>query len=286
MNTRAYNVLFVCTGNSARSILAETLTNHWGRGQFAAFSAGSHPRDRVHPLALELLEQRGLPIAGLRSKSWDEFAGPEALPLDFVFIVCAHAAGEYCPQWPGQPMTAHWCLADHAACEGSAIVQREAFLRAYVELERRIKAFTSLSVRSLSRASLQQQVEEIAQAEAGQLVSGTRGLSQHASLYPEELLETIATRAQPGVTAASGLRQYRERPRRKPEAILDLGPRHHDDRAGCGHLIEIAHDLDLEMILLEQPGFRFHRRGRIRVERFVSDCGDLALVEQELDCGE
>ncbi len=164
-------MLFVCTGNSARSILAEALTNRWGRGEFAGFSAGSHPRDRVHPLALELLEQQGVPTAGLRSKSWDEFASPGSLPLDFVLIVCANAAGEYCPQWSGQPITAHWCLEDPAAVEGSADVQRRAFLRAYVELERRIRTFTGLPVRSLSRAALQQQVDEIGASGAGQPVS-------------------------------------------------------------------------------------------------------------------
>ena len=168
---KRFKVLFLCTGNSARSILAEALTNRWGRDEFVGFSAGSHPRDRVHPLALELLEQQGLPTAGLRSKSWDEFAGPGSVPLDFVFIVCANAAGEYCPEWPGQPITADWCLKDPAAVEGSADAQRRAFLRTYLELERRIRTFTDLPVRSLSRAALQQQVDEIGVSEAGQQVS-------------------------------------------------------------------------------------------------------------------
>ena len=171
MSVRAYNVLFVCTGNSARSILAEALTNRWGRGEFVGFSAGSHPRERVHPLALELLEGQGLPIAGLRSKSWDEFAAPGAPPLDFVFVVCANAAGEYCPQWPGQPITAHWCLDDPAAVAGPEDVQRRAFLRAYLELESRIKTFTSLPIWSLSRAALQQQLDEIGGSQRGQSVS-------------------------------------------------------------------------------------------------------------------
>ena len=171
MSVRANNVLFVCTGNSARSILAEVLTSRWGRGEFVGFSAGSHPRERVHPLALELLEGQGLPTAGLRSKSWDEFAAPGAPPLDFVFIVCVKAAGEYCPHWPGGPMTAHWCLDDPAAIQGPQDVQRRAFLRAYLELESRIKTFTSLPIWSLSRAALQQKLDEIGASQAGQSVS-------------------------------------------------------------------------------------------------------------------
>jgi protein-tyrosine-phosphatase len=171
MSVRAHNVLFLCTGNSARSILAEALTNRWGRGEFVGFSAGSHPRERVHPLALELLERKGLPTAGLRSKSWDEFAAPGAPPLDFVFIVCVNAVAEYFPHWPGQPMTAHWCLDDPAAIQGPQDVQRRAFLRAYLELESRIKTFTSLPVRSLSRAALQQKLDEIGASQACQSVS-------------------------------------------------------------------------------------------------------------------
>lgn len=115
MTDRPYNVLFLCTGNSARSILAEALINHWGRGKFHGFSAGSHPKGAVHPIALELLKRARLPTEGLRSKSWDEFAAPAGPPLDFVFTVCDNAAGEVCPYWPGQPMTAHWSVPDPAA---------------------------------------------------------------------------------------------------------------------------------------------------------------------------
>ena len=171
MSVRANNVLFVCAGNSACSILAEALTNRWGLGEFVGVSAGSHPRERVHPLTLELLDRHGLPTAGLRSKSWDEFAGPGAPPLDFVFIVCANAAGEYCPQWPGQPITAHWCIEDPAAVQGPEDAQRRAFLHAYVELESRIKTFTSLPIWSLSRAALQQQLDEIGESRWSESVS-------------------------------------------------------------------------------------------------------------------
>src|SRR5580658_3138178 len=119
MTERIYNVLFLCTGNSARSILAESLVNHWGRGKFRGFSAGSFPKGQVHPMAIELLRQLNLPTTGLRSKSWDEFAAPGAPPLDFIFTVCDNAAGEVCPVWPGKPITAHWGIADPAAVEGT-----------------------------------------------------------------------------------------------------------------------------------------------------------------------
>jgi protein-tyrosine-phosphatase len=156
-----YNVLFLCTGNSARSILAEQLINHWGGGRFRGFSAGSHPKGAVHPIALELLEHMNLPTAGLRSKSWDEFAVPHAPRLDFVFTVCDKAAGEVCPSWPGQPMTAHWGVDDPAAVEGSDAEKWLAFRTAFKELENRIKIFTSLPIRSLDRIKLQQRLDEI-----------------------------------------------------------------------------------------------------------------------------
>jgi arsenate reductase len=161
MTDRPYNVLILCTGNSARSILAEALINHWGRGQFVGYSAGSSPKGRVHPIALELLRHMKLPVEGMRSKSWDEFAKPGAPQLDFVFTVCDNAAAESCPVWPGQPITAHWGVADPAAVEGSETEQWLAFRQAFRELESRIKAFTSLPIRSLDRAKLQQKVREI-----------------------------------------------------------------------------------------------------------------------------
>jgi arsenate reductase (thioredoxin) len=141
--TETYNVLFLCTGNSARSILAEQLLNHLGKGKFRAFSAGSYPKGRVHPLALAFLQHMKLPIAGLRSKSWDEFAQPGAPHLDFVFTVCDNAAGEVCPIWPGQPVKAHWSIADPAAIEGSEDEKWQAFRTAYQDLEGRIRSFVS-----------------------------------------------------------------------------------------------------------------------------------------------
>jgi arsenate reductase (thioredoxin) len=158
---RPFNVLFLCTGNSARSILAESLINHWGRGAFLGYSAGSYPKGAVHPIAIELLSHMKLPTEGLRSKSWDELARPGAPPLDFVFTVCDNAAGEVCPVWPGQPMTAHWGVADPAAVEGSDSEKWLAFREAFKVLENRIKIFTSLPIRSLDRMKLQQQLHEI-----------------------------------------------------------------------------------------------------------------------------
>ena len=156
-----YNVLFLCTGNSARSILAEQLLNHWGHGVFRAYSAGSHPKGAVHPIALALLENMNLPTAGLRSKSWDELAWPNAPRLDFVFTVCDNAAAEVCPVWPGQPLTAHWGVADPAAVEGSETQIWLAFRQAFRELENRIKIFTSLPIRSLDRLKLQERLDAI-----------------------------------------------------------------------------------------------------------------------------
>jgi protein-tyrosine-phosphatase len=161
MNTRIYNVLFLCTGNSARSILGEALVNHWGRGKFRGFSAGSHPKGQVHPIALELLKHMKLPIDGLRSKSWDEFAAPHGVHLDFVFTVCDNAAGEVCPYWPGQPMTAHWGLEDPAAVEGSDTDKWLAFRKTFSQLESRIKIFTSLPLASLDRIKLQEHLDSI-----------------------------------------------------------------------------------------------------------------------------
>lgn len=161
MAQQPYNVLFLCTGNSARSILAEALINHWGAGRFRGLSAGSHPKGAVHPVALELLRQMRLPTEGLRSKSWDEFAAPAGPRLDFVFTVCDNAAGEVCPYWPGQPMTAHWGIADPAAVEGSDIEKWLAFREAFRVLENRIKIFTSLPIASLDRVKLQAHLDAI-----------------------------------------------------------------------------------------------------------------------------
>jgi arsenate reductase (thioredoxin) len=164
MADRIYNVLFLCTGNSARSILAEAIINRWGQGKFKGFSAGSHPKGEVNPLALELLQSRGMPTLGLRSKSWDEFSQSGAPALDFVFTVCDNAAGEACPYWPGQPMTAHWGMEDPAAVEGTDAQRRRAFLLAYSALESRIKIFASLPLRTLDRIRLQERVDAIGKA--------------------------------------------------------------------------------------------------------------------------
>jgi protein-tyrosine-phosphatase len=155
------NVLFLCTGNSARSILAESLLNHWGRDRFRAFSAGSHPKGTVHPIALELLKQMNLPTEGLRSKAWDEFAQEGAPPIDFVITVCDNAAGEVCPIWPGHPLKAHWGIPDPAAVEGSDTEQWAAFRDAFRALENRVKLFVSLPLASLDRMQLERQVEAI-----------------------------------------------------------------------------------------------------------------------------
>jgi arsenate reductase len=158
---KPFNVLFLCTGNSARSIMAESLLNQWGRGRFVGYSAGSFPKGEVHPLALELLSHNKVPNAGLRSKSWDEFAAAGAPVMDFAFTVCDNAAGEVCPVWPGQPMTAHWGIADPAAVEGSGREQRAAFRTAFSELDSRIKIFTSLPIPSLDRIKLQERLDAI-----------------------------------------------------------------------------------------------------------------------------
>jgi arsenate reductase len=155
------NVLFLCTGNSARSIMAESLLNYWGRGRFKAHSAGSKPKGQVHPLTLAVLEQTHLPTEGLHSKSWDEFSRSGAPKLDFVFTVCGNAAKEQCPFWPGQPMTAHWGVDDPAVAEGSREQQLRAFHRALRELDARIKLFINLPIESLDRMSLQEKLRQI-----------------------------------------------------------------------------------------------------------------------------
>jgi arsenate reductase len=161
MEQKIYNVLFLCTGNSARSILAEKLMEHWGKGKFKTYSAGSHPNGKVNPFALKLLEARGLSIEGLRSKSWDEFAVEGAPFLDFVFTVCDNAAGEVCPYWPGQPMTAHWGVEDPAAVEGTDEEKLAAFRKIAGYLENRIKLFAALPIEKLDNMKIKEEIDSI-----------------------------------------------------------------------------------------------------------------------------
>jgi len=158
---RPYNVLFLCTGNSARSILAEAFLNAEGKGRFSAFSAGSFPKGQVNPLAIHLLKQTGLPAEGLRSKSWDEFAKPGAPQMDFVFTVCDQAAGEMCPIWPGQPVTAHWGIPDPAAAEGSDAEKMQAFREALRMLSNRLRVFRELPFDKLDRIKLKAHLDDI-----------------------------------------------------------------------------------------------------------------------------
>ncbi len=162
MTTEAtYNALFICTGNSARSILAEGILNALGQGRFRAYSAGSHPKGEVHPLALATLERLHLPATGYRSKSWDEFVAPGAPVFDFIFTVCDNAAGEACPLWPGTPVSAHWGVSDPAAVEGTEEQQHKAFMDAAIALRRRIELFLSLPLKSLDAMSLQRELRDI-----------------------------------------------------------------------------------------------------------------------------
>ncbi|MGH8515928.1 MAG: arsenate reductase ArsC [Panacagrimonas sp.] len=164
VSPRVFNVLFLCTGNSARSILGEAAINNLatGQGRFRGYSAGSHPKGEVNPYAIELLERSNIPVEGLRSKSWDEFAQPGAPPLDFVFTVCDQAAGETCPYWPGQPMTAHWGMPDPAAVEGTHEQKMHAFAETLRVLRRRIELFASLPFDKLDRLALQRRVSDLA----------------------------------------------------------------------------------------------------------------------------
>ncbi len=161
MPEKIYHVLFLCTGNSARSIMAEAIANALGRGRFRAFSAGSHPTGKVNPFALEEISAMGLVAANVRSKRWDEFAVPDAPPLDFVFTVCDNAAGEVCPHWPGQPMTAHWGIEDPAAVEGSDLDKRRAFAQAARFLRRRIELFVNLPLEAIGLLALQRRLDDI-----------------------------------------------------------------------------------------------------------------------------
>src|SRR5260370_22527197 len=158
---RPHTVLFLCTGNSVRSILAEVLIDHWGKGRFEGYSGGSFPKGAVHPLALDLLERLHLPTRGLRSKSWDEFARPGAPVMDFIFTVYEQAAGEVCPVWPGHPVTAHWGAPHPAAIDGTEAEQRRAFREAYVVLENRIKLFVALPIEKLERIAIKRNVDDI-----------------------------------------------------------------------------------------------------------------------------
>lgn len=161
MAERPYNVLFLCTHNSARSVMAEALLRSLGAGRFNAFSAGSAPGTAVHPYTIDVLTTARLPVEGLRSKSWDEFAGPDAPRMDFTFTVCDSAAQEVCPIWPGQPMTAHWSFEDPSSFQGSEIEKRAVFLRIFREIQNRIRIFTALPIASLSEVALQKKVDEI-----------------------------------------------------------------------------------------------------------------------------
>jgi arsenate reductase len=167
MTARTYHVLFLCTGNSARSILAESIMNRLGKGQFIGLSAGSYPKGKVHPLAIDLLQHLDFPTKGLRSKSWDEFAAPGSPHLDFVITVCDNAAGEVCPYWPGQPMTAHWGIPDPAAVEGTEMERSFAFRQAFKALETRIKLFLSLPISTIDKMRLQERMNVIGQTPPG-----------------------------------------------------------------------------------------------------------------------
>jgi arsenate reductase len=161
MTTPAYNVLFLCTGNSARSIMAEAILNHKAKGRFTAYSAGSHPSGRVRPEALKQLELAGIPTEGLRSKSWDEFAAPGAPPIHFIFTVCDNAANEVCPIWPGHPMTAHWGIPDPAAIDGTPDEIARAFRDAFSILDRRISLFLALPLGTLEELAIQSELDRI-----------------------------------------------------------------------------------------------------------------------------
>ena len=161
MPNKIYKVLFLCTGNSARSVMAETLLNQWGKGRFRAFSGGSHPTGRINPFTLDLLQLLKLPTAALRSKSWDEFAMPGAPVMDFVFTVCDQAAGEVCPVWPGQPISAHWGFPDPAAFDGPDVEKRALFADVFRQIENRIKIFAALPLDKLGRLAIQREVGKL-----------------------------------------------------------------------------------------------------------------------------
>ena len=161
MSDKTYNVLFLCTGNSARSVLAETILNHMGKGRFKAYSAGSHPNGQVNPYAIKYLQQQGLPTEGLRSKSWDEFAGADAPHFDFIITVCDNAAGEVCPIWPGKPTSGHWGIEDPAAVEGTDAEKLAAFSHAFTLMNRRISLLTNLPDAKLEAQAIKQELQQI-----------------------------------------------------------------------------------------------------------------------------
>lgn len=174
MSDKIYNVLFLCTGNTARSILAEGILKKEGAGRFNVYSAGSQPKGVVNPYALKTLQEFDYPIDGLRSKSWDEYSGPNAPIMDFVFTVCDNAAGEACPIWPGQPMTAHWGIEDPAAVEGSDIENQKAFNVAYRYLKNRISLFTAIPINRLDKMTLKDKLREIGQSEGASVGQGSK----------------------------------------------------------------------------------------------------------------
>jgi protein-tyrosine-phosphatase len=174
-NNQVYNVLFLCTGNSARSILAESILRKKGAGRFQAFSAGSQPKGEVNPFTFKVLSSFGYPTDGMTSKSWDVFAAPDAPPLDFVFTVCDNAAGETCPYWPGQPMTAHWGIEDPAAVEGTDIQKEAAFVTAFRYLKNRILAFTNLPLKSIDELSLRSRLREIGRLDGASIPTPKAG---------------------------------------------------------------------------------------------------------------
>ena len=170
---RPYNLLFLCTGNSARSILAEALANQLAKGRFHAYSAGSHPRGHVHPMALQVLEEAGIATDGLRSKPWDEFATPDAPPMDLIITVCDKAAGEACPLWPGHPVTAHWGIEDPARIAGSPVEQSAAFVKSFRHLRNRISAFVALPFASIDRLALEARLKAIGRMDGASTRSET-----------------------------------------------------------------------------------------------------------------
>jgi protein-tyrosine-phosphatase len=225
MADRSYNVLFLCTGNSARSILAESLLNHWGRGRFRGFSAGSHPKNEVHPIALELLKQLHFPIEGLRSKAWDEFAVPGATPLDFSFTVCDNAAGELCPVWPGKPVTAHWGVPDPAAVQCSPVDKWTAFRAVFHALETRIKIFVSLPIGALDRLKLKDQLDAIGKRRrtAGNRTVLSCALSASSTLRSSDCVLTSGASGsptQPAFAVLMNSNRWRNATRRSDSRVL------------------------------------------------------------------